>query len=136
MILVNERTLEKVENIKKRYFVNNQCLIHHMDCDIFRAEKQFCSCGLLHDLMALSSSQLCVALYPNYEKDMITQEGIDENNNKLKTLQILEEIFGKLTEEDSKDYLETEIKILRKVFNTSPNALMTFICNLKKTYEK
>lgn len=112
-----------LDTIKNRYFsYSKKSLIHYGDCDIYQANRPFCSCGLLYQLNHLDY-YLAEIVYPQYNDDGYLQDhGKKKRINKKKeaeTKKLFEAVFGVLEPpalEDIKDDYELYKKVLNACF--------------------
>lgn len=110
--------------IAERYFVKSKKqILHYGDCEIYAADRPFCSCGLLHQLNYLDYT-LAKIIYPKFEDDNYLQaSGIKRPKARVskKTLKMLEKVFGPMPavnlEELKMDY-EDYKKVLISSFGT------------------
>jgi hypothetical protein len=89
-----------LSKIIARYFVSSRkAILHHGDCDIYRADRPFCGCGLIHDLNYLDFT-LAEIVYPKFMDDAyLQQHGKKKRRNKKKDAEciaLLESVFGKI----------------------------------------
>lgn len=90
-----------------RYFVKSKKqILHYGDCNIYAADKPFCSCGLLHWLRYMDYTLVGI-IYPRFENDCWLEATGRKRRRQTKkqreeqksALEILESVFGPLNKE-------------------------------------
>lgn len=107
----------------KRYWVESRKqLLHYGDCEIYSAQRPFCSCGLLHQLGYLDST-LASIVFPKYWDDLHYQD-IGSHRQKKKstkkmaeTMKLLESVFGKM-EKASFEEIKMDYDDMYKIIDT------------------
>lgn len=93
--------LNQLDAFKKRYFrilMAGTGVYHLFDCDIYDANKPYCSCGLLHDLRAMNEN-LVQVLYPDYNNDLAIQhDASDDQFEEFKELTFTEQEYKEVKE--------------------------------------
>lgn len=85
--------------IKDRYFCSSKKnFIHYGDCDIYQANRPFCSCGLIYQLNQIDYD-LASIIYPKYANDSYLQDHGKRRRiskkEEAENQKFLESIFGK-----------------------------------------
>jgi len=124
--------------IRKRFGIRTR---HFGDCKIYRANKPFCDCGLLHDLQHIGFD-LAKIIYTPYEKDLAKEEGAKKLTAKERkeTEQILEDVFGSIPKPtliEIKYRYDEMKKLIRDAYGIYrvPNMKRRLDYHLKKKYE-
>jgi hypothetical protein len=87
--------------IKDRYFAScKKEILHFGDCEIYINRRNFCGCGLLHDLAYLDHGFACI-LYKKYEDEIYLQscgkkKPKKETPKMKEAVRLLEAVFGKI----------------------------------------
>ena len=113
----------KISMLVKSFFVESRKrFLHYGDCEIYRAERPFCNCGLLYRLNHLDYT-LANIIYPEFENDVCLQETGSRRKKKItkasqkEALELLEKIFGP-RHKPSFEELKMDYDDMHKVLNT------------------
>ena len=142
MNLLSEKS--KMATLVTRYFVKiHKRFLHYGDCQIYVADRPFCSCGLLHWLRYMDYT-LAKIIYPKFEADSCL-EATGKKNIRLtkkrkeeyeQSMKILESVFGPLNR-PSLEELKMDYDDMYKVLKFFPKkAFPGGFRRLKKWLEK
>lgn len=120
---VHSETIKLKALITSYFWQSKKCFLHWGDCNIFSADRPFCSCGLLHRLHHLDYT-LANIVYPKFESDMYLQDTgkryrkSKETASQKAARQILEDVFGPINVKASLEDLKWDYDDMKKVLNT------------------